>query len=187
MNKEIELSKRRIVFLDLETTGLSALNDKILEAGVVITDGDLQVVAELPSLVIHRTAEELGLMNLTCKNMHKSSGLIDEIEESILTQNQVESILLRFLKDNAIERRSPLAGFSVHFDYKFLEYHMPMLYNFFPHQLLDVSSLIVASRIWSPKIEAQIMGNKRISQHRSYQDCLDAINVLKLYRENIFP
>lgn len=186
MNEETKLSEKRMIFLDLETTGLSVVTDKIIEVGAIVTDGNLQVIAELPSLVIHRTPEELDSMEPICRKMHKYSGLFYEVESSTLTQEQAEDLLLGFLKANAMEQTSPLVGFSVHFDYKFLERHMPKVYEFFPHQLLDISSLRVATRLWAPKYENQIARFKRVSEHRAYKDCQDALRVLKFYRENLF-
>ncbi|KAL5284129.1 REXO2 family protein [Megaselia abdita] len=173
-----------IVWMDLEMTGLDVRKDRILEVSCLITDKDLNIVAESPTLVINQSEEVLSSMNKWCVKNHGDSGLTEECRNSTLTTEKAESLLLEFLKTNIPEKSCPLAGNSIYVDRMFLNSYMPRLNDYMHYRIIDVSSIKELCRRWNPPVFSK-QPKKRLA-HRSLDDIKDTIEELKFYKENLF-
>ena len=172
-----------MVWIDLEMTGLDTVNDGIIELASIVTNRNLQIIAESPSYVIHQPDEVMDAMDKWNQKHHSQSGLIDEVRESRMNYAEAEDAMLDFLARHAVPEASPMCGNSVCQDRRFLFRLMPRLEEFFHYRNLDVSTLKELAKRWAPKKVA--MQNKQ-SSHRALDDIRDSIEELKFYRENIF-
>jgi len=142
------VNDQRLVWLDLEMTGLDPEKERIIEAAVIVTEPDLTFVAEGPVMVIHQSDELLDAMDKWNKSTHGKSGLIDKVKASSLTEEQAEAQLLEFLSQYVPAGKSPLCGNTVGQDRRFLVKYMPKLEAFFHYRNLDVSTLKELSLRW---------------------------------------
>ncbi|XP_069953126.1 oligoribonuclease, mitochondrial isoform X3 [Cherax quadricarinatus] len=131
----------RLVWVDLEMTGLNVEEEKIMEAAIMITDGDLNVVAEGPNLILKVDDRVLDNMNEWCKKHHGENGLTDECRKSTITLSAAEDQLLQFVTQHTEKGKAPLAGNTIHSDKKFLDKYMPKLMNHLHYRLVDVSTV----------------------------------------------
>lgn len=168
-----------LVWVDLEMTGLDTINDSILEAGFIITDNVLEIVAESPSFVIYQPDDVLSRMDDWNKLHHIQSGLLEQVRASRFNCQQIEQQALEFLQRYAVPARSPMCGSSICQDRRFLARLMPTLEKFFHYRNIDVSTLKELAKIWMPGVQS---GKK--SRHRSLDDIRDSIDELKYYREH---
>lgn len=171
----------RLVWLDMEMTGLDPEKERIIEVAVVVTEPDLAVVAEGPVLVIHQPDSLLAAMDSWNQATHGRSGLIDKVRASTLTEAQAEDILLDFLSRHVPAGKSPLCGNTISQDRRFMVRYMPRLEAFFHYRNLDVSTLKELCRRWKPEI---YKGFEKKSRHEALADIYESIAELKYYREH---
>ncbi len=170
----------RLIWLDMEMTGLDPDRDRILEVAIVITDSALAPVAEAPVLVVHQPDTVLDSMDEWNKSTHSRSGLIDRVRTSGLTDSDVEQRLIAFLADQVPARASPMCGNSICQDRRFLARWMPPLEAYFHYRNLDVSTLKELARRWRPELAR---GLAKHGKHEALADIYESIEELKYYRE----
>lgn len=170
-----------LIWLDMEMTGLSPENDRIIEIAMVITDGNLETVAEAPVLVVHQSDAVLDGMDNWNKSTHGKSGLIDKVKASALSEAEVEVQMLAFLKEYVPARTSPMCGNSICQDRRFMARWMPALEDYFHYRNLDVSTLKELARRWKPEVA---QGLKKHGKHEALADIYESINEMKHYREH---
>lgn len=169
-----------LIWIDLEMTGLNPDADRIIEIALVVTDSQLNVIAEAPVLVVSQSIALLDGMDKWNQSTHGKSGLIDKVKASKLTEAQAEASMLAFLQVHVPGGVSPMCGNSICQDRRFLARAMPQLEAYFHYRNLDVSTLKELAKRWKPGIMAGI--NKE-SKHEALADIYDSINELKYYRE----
>ena len=174
--------KDKLIWLDLEMTGLDAAKDAILEIAVVITKGNLEVIEIGPSLAIYQPPYLLSGMNAWCQNQHTQSGLIDRVLESSHTTSSAELAVLQFLKKHLQAKESPMCGNSIHADRAFLHKLMPNLHEYFHYRNLDVSSFRESIERWDP----QFVPYQKKNNHLALDDILESIEELKFYKQKYF-
>ena len=171
----------RLIWIDMEMSGLSPENDRILEVALVITDSDLVIVAEAPVWVVHQAEAVLNGMDDWNKGTHKKSGLIEKVMKSTFSEIEVESCALDFLGEHLPANVSPMCGNSICQDRRFLAHYMPKLEHYFHYRNLDVSSLKEMARRWKPDV---YKGFKKTGKHEALADIYESIEELKYYRES---
>src|SRR6266850_4291170 len=169
-----------LIWIDMEMSGLSPDNDRVLELAIVITDSQLNVVAEGPVKVIHQPDDVFDRMDSWNKSTHKKSGLIDRVKAAIQNEADVEAELIAFLVQHLPENTSPMCGNSICQDRRFLARHMPKLEAFFHYRNLDVSTLKELALRWAPQVAA---GFRKTSSHLALDDVRESILELQYYRE----
>ena len=172
----------RLVWLDMEMTGLNPLSDRIIELAIVITDKNLNTIAEAPVWVIHQAGEVLNGMDAWNQKTHGNSGLIDKVRASTLTEAQVEQAALDFIKRYIGASKSPMCGNSIGQDRRFMANYMPTLEKYFHYRNLDVSTLKELARRWYPRVYD---GYKKQTRHTALADVYESIDELKYYRDTI--
>ncbi|MFC0119289.1 oligoribonuclease [Pseudoalteromonas xiamenensis] len=172
-----------LIWLDLEMTGLEPETDKILEIGTVVTDGDLNVLAEGPVIAIHQSDELLDNMDEWCINQHGRSGLTARCKASTYTEADAIKETLDFLKHWVPPGKSPMCGNSIGQDRRFLVKYMPELEAYFHYRNIDVSTIKELARRWKPELLTQV---KKKSSHLALDDIKDSIMELKVYQEKFF-
>lgn len=170
----------RLVWLDMEMTGLDPQKERIIEVAVVITEPDLTVVAEGPVLVIHQSDEILNGMDKWNTSTHGKSGLIEKVKASTMTEAQAEDALIAFMLQYVPAGKSPLCGNTVSQDRRFMFNYMPRLEQFFHYRTIDVSTLKELARRWNPSL---LKGFEKHSKHQALADIHESIEELKYYRE----
>jgi oligoribonuclease len=170
-----------LIWIDLEMSGLQPDTDRILEMAVVITDAELNQVAESPVFVVHQSSAVLDGMDAWNKGTHGKSGLIDKVKASTLTESDAEAQMIEFLKLYVPANKSPMCGNSICQDRRFMARHMPKLEAYFHYRNLDVSVFKELARRWKPKIYD---GFKKASNHTALADVHESIDELKYYREH---
>lgn len=176
------MGKDFIVWMDLEMTGLDPVNDKIIEMATIVTDAELNIVAEGPCLIINQPSSMFEKMDDWNREHHTKSGLWQKVIESQISQEQAEQSTIEFLKQHVPAGKAPLAGNSIWQDRRFIAAHMPTLDKFLHYRLIDVSTLKEISKRWYPKMKSWDKKNS----HRAFDDIAESINELKHYREQIF-
>jgi oligoribonuclease len=176
-------SQLNLVWMDLEMTGLQPDQDRILEIAVLVTDADLNIIAEGPELVIHQSEEQLALMDEWNQRTHGGSGLIARVQASVVREAAAEQQLLEFLKTWVKPGASPLCGNSIGQDRRFLARWMPELEQYFHYRNLDVSTLKELARRWAPGVLASLTKG---SKHQALDDIRDSIAELRHYRAHLF-
>ena len=176
----ITRDETRLIWIDMEMTGLDPVNDKVLEIAAVITDAQLNMVAEGPVLVVHQSDETLDAMDNWNKSTHGKSGLIQKVKDSVLTDAMVEEQMLAFLQHYLPAGKSPMCGNSICQDRRFMARYMPKLETFFHYRNLDVSTLKELCKRWKPEIAK---GFQKKSKHTALADIYESIDELKYYRE----
>lgn len=167
----------------MEMTGLSPETDRIIEVALVITDAELNILAEAPVLVAHQADSVLDGMDKWNQSTHGKSGLIDKVRASILSEADIESRMLAFLEQRIPARVSPMCGNSICQDRRFLARLMPKLEAYFHYRNLDVSTLKELAKRWRPEI---VKGFEKQGKHEALADIYDSIEELKYYREHLF-
>ena len=175
------LNPTHLLWLDMEMTGLSPDTDRIIELAIVVTDADLNTVAEGPVLVVHQPDEVMDAMDNWNKGTHGKSGLIDRVKASQLNEAEVEAQMLEFVKQHVPARTSPMCGNSICQDRRFLARYMPQLEAFFHYRNLDVSTLKELAKRWRPGLAE---GFKKASKHEALADIYESIDEMKYYREH---
>jgi oligoribonuclease len=172
-----------LIWIDLEMTGLDTVNDQIIEIATIVTDADLNEIAEGPVLAIHQPEEVMARMDEWNRTQHGASGLTARVAESRVTEAQAEQATLAFLRQHVEPGSSPMCGNSICQDRRFLARCMPGLEAFFHYRNLDVSTLKILASLWAPPVAA---GFRKESSHRALDDIRDSIAELRHYRENLF-
>jgi oligoribonuclease len=171
--------------MDLEMTGLEPQRHVIVEIATVVTDDQLNIVAEGPDLVIHATPEQLEQMGDYVTEMHARSGLLDAVRASTVSVADAEAQTLEFLKSHIDEEGSvPLCGNSIGTDRRFLQEYMPNLESFFHYRNVDVSTIKELARRWNPEV-LESLGDKE-TNHRALDDIRESIAELVHYRQTLF-
>ncbi|MBC3908588.1 MULTISPECIES: oligoribonuclease [Undibacterium] len=170
-----------LIWLDMEMTGLDPDTDRIIEVAVVVTDSQLNVLAEGPVFAIHQSDETLDKMDNWNKGTHGRSGLIDKVKASTVTEADAEAALIAFLKPFVPAGKSPMCGNTICQDRRFMARGMPKLEAFFHYRNLDVSTLKELCRRWKPELAS---GFKKHQKHTALADILESIEELKYYREH---
>jgi len=174
---------RNLVWLDLEMTGLEPDRDVILEIATIVTDGELNILAEGPCLAIHQSNEILDNMDPWCVEQHGKSGLTQRCRESRVTELDAQARTLEFLSQWCASGKSPLCGNTIGQDRRFLVKYMPRLHDFFHYRSIDVSSIKELVQRWYPDCKYVYSKNK---QHLSLEDVKESIAELVHYRKTIF-
>jgi oligoribonuclease len=171
----------RLIWIDMEMSGLDPERDKVLEVAVVITDAQLNTVVEAPVFVVHQGDEVLAAMDDWNQKTHAKSGLIDRVKASALSERDVEDRMVAFLADYVPAKISPMCGNSVHQDRRFMAHHLPKLEEFFHYRNLDVSTLKELARRWKP---ALLDGLTKHGKHEALADIHESIEELRYYKEH---
>ena len=171
----------KLLWLDMEMTGLDPDNDRIIEVAVVVTDSNLNILAEGPVFAIHQSDEMLDGMDAWNKGTHGRSGLIERVKASTVTEADAEAALIAFLKQFVPSRKSPMCGNSICQDRRFMARGMPKLEAFFHYRNLDVSTLKELCKRWKPELAS---GFKKHQKHTALADIIESIEELRYYREH---
>jgi len=171
----------RLIWIDMEMSGLDPDKDRVLEVAIVITDQDLNTFAEAPVLVVHQSDDVLGAMDEWNTSTHAKSGLVGRVKASTLTEREVDERMVAFLADHVPPGVSPMCGNSVHQDRRFMARHLPQLEAYFLYRNLDVSTLKELARRWKPAI---MTGLTKHGKHEALADIHESIDELRYYREH---
>ena len=174
-------NQNHLVWLDMEMTGLNPDTDRIIEVAMVITDSNLETVAESPVVVVHQPDSILDGMDNWNKSTHGKSGLIDKVKASTVDEAAAEAQLLAFMKEYVPERVSPMCGNSICQDRRFMARYMPQLEAFFHYRNLDVSTLKELAKRWRPGLSEAF---KKSNKHEALDDIYESIDEMKYYREH---
>ena len=181
MDAAMAADANNLIWVDIEMSGLDPEVDRVLEVAVVITDSNLNTVAEGPVLVVHQSNALLDGMDAWNKSTHAKSGLIARVQASTFTEADVENRLVEFLQQHVPAGVSPLCGNSVHQDRRFMVKYLPKFEAYVHYRNLDVSTLKELMRRWKPELAA---GMTKHGRHEALADIYESIDELKYYREH---
>lgn len=174
-----------LAWMDLEMTGLDPARHTIVEIATLLTNDDLEIIAEGPDLVVHATAEQLTHMDDFVRNMHTRSGLLPKISASTISLEEAGAATLEFLKQHIAEPRSvPLCGNSIGTDRRFLAVQLPEIEEFLHYRSVDVSTIKELARRWNPTTLKR--SPEKNTTHRALDDIRESIDELRFYREHLF-
>ncbi|MFA0088467.1 oligoribonuclease [Vibrio sp. E150_011] len=179
----MSFSDQNLIWVDLEMTGLDPEQHKIIEIASIVTDSQLNILAEGPVIAIHQPNSELEKMDDWCTNTHTASGLVDRVTESSYTEQQAIEETIAFLEKWVPKGVSPICGNSIGQDRRFLYKHMPELEQYFHYRYIDVSTLKELTRRWKPEV---LDGFTKQGTHLAMDDIRESIAELKYYRDTIF-
>lgn len=169
-----------LIWVDLEMTGLDPETDKVIEIATIVTDKDLNVLAEGPVLAIHQDDETLKNMNEWCVEQHGKSGLTQRVKDSQIDEDEASRQTIEFLKEWVPQGKSPMCGNSICQDRRFMVKHMPQLEAYFHYRHVDVSTLKELARRWKPGI---LSGFTKSATHLALDDIRESIAECAYYRE----
>lgn len=178
------MTHKRLVWVDLEMTGLDVEKCHIIEMACLITDENLNVIQEGPEVVIHQPDSALDAMDKWCTKHHGESGLTAAVKASKISLEQAEETFLDFVKLHTPPKKCPLAGNSVHADRRFLEKYMPRFMDHLHYRIVDVSTIKELCWRWYPKTYQQVPEKKE--KHRALEDIKESIAELQFYKQAIF-
>jgi oligoribonuclease len=170
-----------LIWIDLEMTGLDPINDLIIEVATIVTDSELNIVAEGPVLAVHQSDEVLAGMDEWNTSTHTKTGLVERVRASTLDEAEVERRTIAFLGEHIGKNRSPMCGNSICQDRRFLARYMPELEAYFHYRNLDVSSVKELAKRWKPQI---LPGFSKKNTHRALDDIRESVDELKYYRQH---
>ena len=173
--------KTPLVWVDMEMSGLVPERERILEVALVVTDAELNTIAEAPVYVIHQPDEVLDAMDSWNKSTHGKSGLIDKVRVSTFTEAEVEARIVEFLKPLVGERLAPLCGNTVHQDRRFMVRYLPLFDAYLHYRIVDVSTLKELAKRWRPEVLA---GVAKEGKHEALADIHESIEELRHYRRH---
>lgn len=174
--------KNNLIWIDLEMTGLDTFQDNIIEIATVVTDKDLNILAEGPVMAIHQEDHILNMMDEWNQKHHADSGLIERVQKSETTLAEAELATIVFLEDFVPKGDSPMCGNSICQDRRFLAREMPDLEDYFHYRNLDVSTLKELAARWKPEVLNQHI---KKGAHIALDDVLESIEELQFYRKSI--
>lgn len=172
-----------LVWLDMEMSGLDPEVDRILEIATIVTDSDLNIIAEGPVVAVHQDDALLAEMDEWNTQHHNDSGLVKRVKNSKFSESQAEQKTLNFLRRYVDEGKSPLCGNSIGQDRRFTVLYMPRLDSYLHYRNLDVSTVKELIRRWRPDL---FPGLEKQGSHRALEDVKESINELRYYREHFF-
>ena len=172
---------QHLIWIDLEMTGLDPDRDLIIEIATVITDKDLNILAQGPVLAVHQSDGALAAMDEWNQKHHGGSGLIDRVKASPINEAEAERLTIEFLKLWVPENTSPICGNSIGQDRRFLYRYMPRLEAYFHYRNIDVSTLKELAARWAPEVKN---GFNKESTHQALDDIIESIEELRYYREH---
>ena len=172
-----------LIWIDLEMTGLDTQNDVIIEIATIVTDAQLNILAEGPELAIHQPDSVLAGMDDWNTRQHGKSGLVDRVKASAISEAQAERQTIEFLQEFVPPKSSPMCGNSICQDRRFLARCMPELEAFFHYRNLDVSTLKELTRRWLPEISS---GVEKKGSHLAMDDIRESIEEMRYYRQHLF-
>ncbi|CAI8760245.1 oligoribonuclease [Methylococcus capsulatus] len=173
---------QNLIWIDLEMTGLDPQNDAIIEIATIVTDGQLNVLAEGPVLAIHQPESVLDRMDDWNRKQHGESGLIERVRRSTIDEAEAEHLTLGFVSEWVPPNESPICGNSICQDRRFLARCMPRLEAYFHYRNLDVSTLKILVERWAPALKE---GLQKQSTHRALDDIRESIAELRYYRDTV--
>ncbi|CAN5826147.1 oligoribonuclease [soil metagenome] len=180
-NKPSKPNDMNLIWVDMEMTGLDPDTDRIIEVAIVVTDMQLNVLAEGPVFAIHQSDETLGKMDAWNRGTHGRSGLTERVKASTVTEADAEKALVDFLRHFVPAGKSPMCGNTICQDRRFMVRGMPKLEAFFHYRNLDVSTLKELCKRWKPELAS---GFKKHQKHTALADIIESIEELKYYREH---
>ncbi|MFT6984930.1 MAG: oligoribonuclease [Psychromonas sp.] len=177
------MNKNNLVWIDLEMTGLNPDTDKIIEIATIITDSDLNILAEGPEFIIHQSKDTMDKMDEWCTQHHGKSGLTDRVIASDVSCAEAEQATLAFIKEWVPAGASPLCGNSIGQDRRFMVRSMPELDRFFHYRNIDVSSVKELGLRWAPEM---VKAHKKSGTHLALHDIRESISELQHYKKHFF-
>lgn len=178
----MEERSQRLVWIDLEMTGLDVKKESIIEIAALVTDSELNVLATGPNLAISVSQDLLDAMDEWNTEHHTASGLVKRVVESEVSVQEAERLTLDFLKQWVDEKTAPLCGNSIWNDRKFMEKEMPTLAAYLHYRMIDVSTIKELAGRWYP----QTPRYEKKGAHLALDDIIESIEELKYFRENVF-
>ena len=175
-------SENNLIWIDLEMTGLDTDHDLIIEIATIVTDSQLNILAEGPVMAIYQADEILNQMDEWNTRQHNQSGLVERIKKSPYSVAEAERLTLEFLEKFVPQGLSPMCGNSICQDRRFMHRLMPKLETYFHYRNLDVSTIKEVMKRWAPKKEGYV----KQATHLAMDDIRDSISELKFYREHVF-
>ncbi len=172
-----------LIWVDLEMTGLEPDVDRIIEIATIVTDKELNILAEGPVLAIHQSDEQLAAMDDWNQQHHGASGLIERVKASSITEQQAIEETIAFLEQYVPKGVSPMCGNSIGQDRRFLNRYMPELEDYFHYRNVDVSTIKELVRRWQPEV---MDGFKKKGTHQALADIQESIAELQFYRDKVF-
>jgi oligoribonuclease len=181
--KALKRSKKHLVWIDCEMTGLDPGKDVLLEIATIITDYDLNIIARGPELAIRQSERKLEAMDAWNRRTHRKSGLLDRVRNEGVPLAEAERLTLNFVRRHCYVRTAPLCGNSIGQDKRFLAAYMPKLHQFLHYKVVDVSSIKVLASEW---YGGRYKSPKKQELHRALADIEESIAELAYYRKHVF-
>ena len=175
----IRPNEMNLVWIDMEMTGLDPDNDRVIEIAAIVTDAELNILAEGPVFAIHQADAVLDKMDAWNKGTHGRSGLIDKVRASTVTEDEASAQMISFLRQYVPAGKSPMCGNSICQDRRFMARHMSQLEQFFHYRNVDVSTIKELCRRWKPEL---INGFKKHQMHTALADIRESVEELRYYR-----
>ena len=181
VENSMSANENNLIWIDLEMTGLDPERDRIIEIATLVTDANLNILAEGPTIAVHQSDEQLALMDDWNVRTHTASGLVERVKASTMGDREAELATLEFLKQWVPAGKSPICGNSIGQDRRFLFKYMPELEAYFHYRYLDVSTLKELARRWKPEI---LDGFTKQGTHQAMDDIRESVAELAYYREH---
>lgn len=179
----MSFSDQNLIWIDLEMTGLDPETHKVIEIATIVTDSQLNILAEGPVLAVHQPESELQKMDDWCTNTHTQSGLVERVRQSQVSEDDAVAQTIAFLEQWVPAGKSPICGNSIGQDRRFLYKHMPRLEEYFHYRYIDVSTIKELTHRWQPAV---LDGFSKQGSHLALDDIRESIAELQFYRSTVF-